>query len=133
MATPMHPLVQPAVHRLDATGISLGRLATRIADLLRGKTEPTFTSHLVHDIRVIVTNAHAVRFTGRKLEQKIYYRHTGYLGHLKEQHLKDLFAKEPDEVIRRAVTGMLPKNRLQKLWLKNLEVWPKEEGAHHGR
>lgn len=107
---------------IDATGKVLGRLATEVAIILRGKHKPTFAPHRIEGDRVIVTNALKVGFTGRKLDQKMYYKHSGYLGHLRSIVLKDLFAKDPADVIVRAVYGMLPNNRLRPELMKRLEV-----------
>lgn len=115
-------------HRLDASDIPLGRLATRVATLLRGKQKPDFVLNLNCGDKVTVLNAAKVKFTGNKLKQKIYYHYTGYPGHIKEQSLESLFGKNPEEVIRRAVTNMLPDNRLRAVWLKQLDV-KKDEGA----
>lgn len=123
----------PTVHRIDATRVPLGRLATKVATLLRGKHKPTFVFHLDIGDAVIITNAQNVALTGQKLLQKAYYHHTGYLGHLKTRRAKDLMVTKPDEVIRLAVAGMLPKNRLRKHWLKRLTIFGGEEGVTHGR
>ncbi|MEK7460874.1 MAG: 50S ribosomal protein L13 [Patescibacteria group bacterium] len=133
MKTNMSPEHVIVTHRLDATGIPLGRLATKIADLLRGKTKPSFVHHLDQGDTVIVINAQALKLTGNKLDQKAYYHHTGYLGHLKTKTTKDLMQTNPGEVIERAVAGMLPKNRLRAVWLKRLTIHAHEEGANHGR
>lgn len=108
---------------IDATDKVLGRLATEVASVLRGKHKPTFAPHRIEGDRVVVTNAAKIGFTGRKLEQKTYYRHTGYIGHLRSIVLKDLFAKDPADVVKRAVYGMLPNNRLRPELMKRLEVF----------
>lgn len=133
MKTNMSPEHIIATHRLDATGIPLGRLATKIADLLRGKTKPSFVPHQDQGDQVIVVNAQALKLTGNKLDQKAYHHHTGYLGHLKTKTAKDLMQTNPGEIIERAVAGMLPKNRLRAVWLKRLTIHAREEGANHGR
>lgn len=120
-----------AVHRLDAAGQPLGRLATKIADLLRGKGKVSFVHHLDSGDGVIIEHASQVVLTGNKLTQKVYQRHTGYLGHLKTVHAADLMQHKPEEVIRRAVLGMLPRNRLRKAWMKRLTIWAQSEGAHN--
>ena len=107
---------------IDATDKILGRLATEIVILLRGKHRPNFIpSKDVGDF-VIVKNIKKVKFTGKKIAQKKYFHHTGYLGHLKEIPLKKLFEKKPAEVLRKAVWGMLPKNRLRKEMIKRLKI-----------
>ena len=133
MKTNMSPPHIIKTHHLDASGIPLGRLATRIADLLRGKTKTSFVLHQDQGDQVIVSNARALVLTGNKLEQKAYHHHTGYLGHLKTKTVKDLMQTNPGEVIERAVSGMLPKNRLRAVWLKRLTVYAGEEGVSHGR
>jgi len=109
---------------LDASGQILGRLATQIATILRGKNKPTFAPHRIEGDRVIVTNAAAIKVSGRKLEQKMYHRHTGYIGNLRTTTLKDLMVTKPEQVIERAVYGMLPNNRLRKELMKRLTVYP---------
>lgn len=120
-------------HRLDATNIPLGRLSTNAANLLRGKDRPDFAPHIDGGHSVVIVNAKNVALTGRKLEQKVYQRHTGWLGNLKTKTAAQMMIEQPDEIVRRAIYGMLPKNRLRKLWLKRLTIWPGEEGAEHGR
>ncbi|MBI3495620.1 50S ribosomal protein L13 [Candidatus Berkelbacteria bacterium] len=114
---------------IDATDQILGKLAVQVANSLRGKNKPTFEKHKVTGESVTVVNAEKVRVTGRKLQDKMYYRHSGYLGHLKQESLGDLLARRPEEVLRRAVTGMLPKNKLRSVWLKNLTV---KKGSANG-
>src|SRR6187200_3678698 len=97
---------------VDAEGKTLGRLATQIADTLRGKGKPAYTPHVDTGDFVIVVNAEKIHVTGNKLDQKIYYRHSGYPGGLRERTLAEQLARRPEEVIRRAVKGMLPKNKL---------------------
>lgn len=108
---------------IDATGMTLGRLATQIATVLKGKHKPIYSPHLDTGDFVIVVNAHKVRVTGRKLDQKIYYRHSGYPGGLKEISLRDQLDRHPDRVIRLAVRGMLPKNRLGRQMIKKLKIY----------
>ena len=111
---------------VDASGKILGRLATQVADLLRGKKKTTFVPHKIVGDKVVVINACKIQVSGNKTEKKIYYHHTGWPGGLKKQTFKELMRKNPAEVIRRAVRGMLPKNRLRKIWLKNLKIYPNE-------
>lgn len=109
-------------HIIDATNKILGRLASQIASLLRGKHKKNF--HPAKDVGdfVIVKNVQRMRVTGKKMEQKKYYRHSGYPGGLKEKSLKTLFLENPAEVLRKAVLGMLPKNKLRKKQIKRLKI-----------
>ena len=109
-------------HTIDATGKALGRLASEIAVLLRGKQKSDFVPYKDTGDFVIVKNIDKIRFTGKKLEQKKYYHHTGYLGSLKAVSLKELFKKNPTEVLRKAVFGMLPKNKLRARIIKRLKI-----------
>jgi large subunit ribosomal protein L13 len=109
-------------HTINAEGQSLGRLATKVALLLRGKEKPEFEHHIDTGDGVIVKNFKKVRITGKKMEQKTYYRHSSYLGGLKSRTLKESFAKEPKEILRKAVWGMLPKNKLRNAQIKRLHV-----------
>lgn len=108
-------------HTIDATDKVLGRLATQIAVLLIGKHKSTFDPSRDEGDIVIVKNADKLKITGKKMEQKKYYRHSGYLGHQKEIPLKRLFKQRPNEVLRRAVNGMLPKTRLRAKQIKRLK------------
>ncbi|HYT72408.1 MAG TPA: 50S ribosomal protein L13 [Gemmatimonadales bacterium] len=105
---------------VDAAGQPLGRLASRVAQILRGKHKPTFTPHLNCGDCVVVVNADKVRFTGRKLEQKRYFRHTGYMGHERFTPAKVLLQKHPERVIEKAVWGMLPKTTLSRQKVKQM-------------
>ncbi|OGY54717.1 MAG: 50S ribosomal protein L13 [Candidatus Wildermuthbacteria bacterium RIFCSPHIGHO2_02_FULL_47_12] len=109
-------------HTIDAKGQSLGRLAAKVALLLRGKAKPGFAHHIDGGDAVVVTNFKSVRITGRKMDQKTYYRHSAYLGGLKSRTLKESFAIEPKEILRKAVWGMLPKNKLRSEQIKRLRV-----------
>lgn len=109
-------------HEIDATDKVLGRVATEIANILRGKNKPSYRPNILCGDRVVVINAKKIILTGKKIEQKIYQHHTGYLGHLKVTTAKELMAKNPAEVLRRAVFGMLPKNKLRDIWMKNLTI-----------
>ena len=115
---------------IDATGVSLGRLATRTADVLRGKHKPTYTPHIDCGDYVIVVNAEKVKLTGNKLEGKIYYDHSGYTGGLRERTAKEMVEKYPVEMIERAVKGMLPKTRLGRQMYKKLFVYAGSEHPH---
>ncbi len=113
---------------VDADGATLGRLATRIATLLRGKHRATFSTHIDTGDPVIVLNASKIKVTGRKLQAKQYVRHSGYPGGLRTESLERLLARRPEEVIRRAVRGMLPQNRLGEQMIRKLHVYA---GADH--
>lgn len=112
---------KPKTHIIDAKGKILGRLASEIAILLRGKHKPNFVPYKDMGDFVIVKNVDKLKFTGKKLEQKKYYRHSGYPGGLKEIPLKKLFQQRPQQVLRKAVWGMLPKNKLRKKQIKRLK------------
>jgi len=113
---------------IDATGVSLGRLATRVADVLRGKHKPTYTPHIDCGDFVIVVNASKVNLTGNKLEDKVYYDHSGYTGGLRERTAKEMKENYPVEMVERAVRGMIPHTRLGRQVIKKLFVY---EGAEH--
>ena len=108
---------------VDATGHTLGRLASEIASILRGKNKPTFTPHIDTGDYVIVVNADKIQVTGKKLDQKIYYNHSDYVGGVKETTLREKMAKKPEDVIYLAVKGMLPKGPLGRQMLKKLHVY----------
>ncbi len=118
---------------VDADGRILGRLATEIADLIRGKRKPQFTSHLDTGDFVVVINAEKIKVTGRKLEQKKYYSHSLYPGGIKEETLKDLLAKKPEEVIKKAVWGMVPKGKLGRALYKKLKVYRGPSHPHEAQ
>lgn len=118
---------------VDASDKILGRLATAVAVRLRGKHKAEFCQHLDGGDFIVVVNAGKVRTTGRKLDQKKYYRHSGWIGGLKETSLRDMLAKKPEEVIRKAVKGMLPKNRLGRAMLKKLKVYAGEAHPHEAQ
>ena len=115
---------------VDADGQTLGRLATRIADTLRGKRKPQYTPHVDTGDFVIVVNAEKIVTTGSKLDQKLYYRHSGYPGGLKSRTLREQLDRRPTEVIRAAVKGMLPKNKLASHQLTKLKVYAGPEHPH---
>ena len=118
---------------VDATGQTLGRLATRVARMLRGKHKPIYSPSLDVGDYVIVVNAEKIHVTGRKLDQKIYYRHTGYPGGLKEITLRNLLQRHPTRVIEHAVRGMLPKSRLGRRMLKKLKVYAGPDHPHEAQ
>jgi large subunit ribosomal protein L13 len=115
---------------VDADGRTLGRLATQIADALRGKRKPTYTPHIDTGDFVIVVNAEKIAVTGNKRAAKMYYRHSGYPGGLKSRSLNDMLERRPEEVIRLAVKGMLPRNRLARKQLTKLKVYAGPEHPH---
>lgn len=118
---------------VDAQGKTLGRLASEIAAILRGKHKPSFSPHVDCGDYVVVINAEKVWVTGLKLDQKVYYRHSGYPGGLKETTLRDQLARFPDRVIESAVKGMLPKNRLGRQVYKKLKVYAGEDHPHQSQ
>lgn len=109
-------------HTIDATGKVLGRLASQIAVLLRGKHKPDFLLNKDTGDFVVIKNADKIKLTGKKTEKKVYYHHTGYLGGLKKIPLKKIYEKDPGEIMRKAVFGMLPKNRLRQAQIKRLKT-----------
>ena len=115
---------------VDASGRTLGRLATEIARRLRGKHKPEFTPHVDTGDYIVVVNAEKIRVTGNKLKDKMYHHHTGYIGNLKSINLEDLLAKSPELVIKKAVKGMLPKNKLGAAMLKKLRVYGGPDHDH---
>jgi len=118
---------------VDAEGRILGRLATEVADLIRGKRKPQFTSHLDTGDFVVVINAEKIKVTGRKLDQKKYYHHSLYPGGIKEITLKDLLATKPEEVIKKAVWGMVPKGKLGRALYKKLKVYRGPSHPHEAQ
>ena len=117
-------------HIVDAQGKVLGRLATKIATVLSGKDKPFYTNHVDGGDFVIVLNAKLVHLTGQKRDQKMYYRHSGYVGGLKEIKAREMLDKHPERVIKLAVKGMLPKNKLGRKIFKNLKVYTGPEHPH---
>jgi large subunit ribosomal protein L13 len=118
---------------VDAQGQTLGRLATQVATILRGKHKPFYTPHVDCGDFVIVVNAEKVRVTGKKLDEKIYYRHSGYPGGLKQVSLRRQLALHPERVIEAAVRGMLPKNRLGRKLFKKLKVYAGPTHPHQAQ
>ena len=115
---------------VDASGMVLGRLASEVAKVLRGKNKPEFTPHVDTGDYVIVINAEKIKVTGKKLDQKVYYHHSGYVGGMKETTLKEMLAKHPERVVELAVQGMLPKGPLGREMLKKLHVYTGPEHPH---
>lgn len=115
---------------IDAQGMVLGRMASEIAKILRGKNKPIFTPNADAGDFVIVVNARGIRLTGKKLEKKIYYRHTDYPGGIRERSAAKMLAEKPEDVIRLAVKGMMPKNRLSRKLVTKLKVYAGPEHPH---
>ena len=115
---------------VDATGYTLGRLASEVAKILRGKNKPIFTPFIDTGDYVIITNADKIKVTGKKLEQKIYYRHSEYVGGMKETTLKEMLNKKPERVVELAVKGMLPKGPLGREMYKKLFVYAGSDHKH---
>ncbi len=123
--------LEHAWHVVDATDVPLGRLASAVAQLIRGKHKPTYTPHMDGGDFVVVINAEKVRLSGRKMDQKRYFSYSGYMGHEKHTPVRDLLAKHPDRVIEKAVFGMLPKTSLARQRLrKKLKVYAGNEHPH---
>ena len=118
---------------VDAEGQVLGRLATRVASILRGKHKTTFTPHLDVGDHVIVVNAEKIHVTGNKRQDKRYYRHSGYPGGLRSRSLEEMLARRPEEVIRLAVKGMLPRNRLARKQLTKLKIYAGPDHPHEAQ
>ena len=118
---------------VDAEGKTLGRLATQIANTLRGKRKPEYTPHCDTGDFVVVVNAAKIRVTGNKLNDKLYYRHSGYPGGLRSRTLSEMLERRPEEVIRLAVKGMLPRNRLARQQLTKLKVYAGPEHPHEAQ
>ena len=118
---------------VDAEGATLGRLASEIAKVLRGKNKPEYTPHIDTGDYVIVVNAEKVKVTGKKLQQKIYYNHSDYVGGMRETTLAELLAKEPEKVIELAVKGMLPKGPMGRDMIKKLHVYAGPEHANQAQ
>lgn len=118
---------------IDATDKTLGRLSAEIASRLRGKHKPEYTPHVDTGDYIIVTNAGKIRVTGRKMQDKMYYRHTGYIGNLKSTNLQDLLAKKPEEAIRLAVKGMMPRNPLGRAMQRKLKIYAGSEHPHEAQ
>lgn len=118
---------------VDAEGVTLGRLASEIAKVLRGKNKPEYTPHIDTGDYVIVVNAEKVKVTGKKLQQKIYYNHSDYVGGMKETTLAELLAKKPEKVIELAVKGMLPKGPMGRDMIKKLHVYAGPEHANQAQ
>lgn len=128
--TPKKEDIEKKWHLVNADGLILGRLATKVATILRGKDKPIFTPHLDLGDFVVVINAEKVRLTGKKLTDKVYYHHTGYPGGLRSITAGKLLNSKPEEVITKAVWGMLPKGRLGRAIIKKLKVYKGSKHPH---
>ncbi|HHF08781.1 MAG: 50S ribosomal protein L13 [Thermotogae bacterium] len=133
LADPQGNRVERKWYLVDATDVPLGRLATRIALILSGKAKPTYTPHVDTGDFVVVVNAEKIRLTGKKLDQKKYYRHSGYPGGIKERSAREMLAKYPERVIKLAVKRMLPKTKLGDKMLKKLKVYAGPEHKHQAQ
>lgn len=118
---------------VDASDKTLGRLATKVADILRGKHKPSFTPHIDTGDFVIIINAEKIKLTGKKWDQKKYYRHSGYPGGIKETTYKELVKKKPELIIEKAVKGMIPHNKLGRQVIKKLKVYAGSEHPHQAQ
>ena len=125
--------VQRKWHLIDAEGKTLGRLSTEIAKLVRGKHKVTFTPHVDGGDYVVIINAEKIEVTGKKRDNKVYRHHTGYIGNLKEINFKKLQEKNPEEIIRLSVRGMLPKNKLRAPMMKRLRIFAGSEHIHQAQ
>ena len=118
---------------VDASGRTLGRLATEIAHRLRGKHKPQYTPHVDTGDYIVVVNAKSIRVTGNKLKDKHYYRYTGYIGNLKSERLEDVLKRAPERALHTAVKGMLPRNPLGRQMLKKLKIYAGPEHTHQAQ
>jgi large subunit ribosomal protein L13 len=118
---------------VDAKDVVLGKLATKVATYLRGKNKPVFTPNVDTGDFIIVINAEKIRLTGKKVTDKVYYHHSGYIGGIKAQTAKELLEKKPETIIEKAVWGMLPKNRLGRAMIKKLKVYRGAEHPHQAQ
>ena len=125
-----HDEVERHWYLVDATNKTLGRLSTEIANRLRGKHKPIYTPHVDTGDYIVVVNASKIRVTGNKMQDKIYYKHTGYIGNMKSMNLETMLKKNPERVIMKSVKGMLPKNKLGNAMLKKLRVFAGSEHNH---
>jgi len=128
--TPKASEIERSWYVVDADGLVLGRMATEVARLLRGKHKPTFTPHLDTGDHVIVVNAAKVVLTSDKADKKLIFRHSGFPGGIKQQTYADLLAKRPEDAVRRTIRGMLPKNRLGRQMLRKLKVYAGPQHPH---
>ena len=115
---------------VDAQNKTLGRLSTAIANRLRGKHKPIYTPHVDTGVYIVVVNASKIRVTGKKMTDKVYYKHTGYIGNLKSENLETMLEKHPEKVLLKSVRGMLPKNKLGRAMIKKLRIFAGSEHTH---
>ena len=125
--------VRPSWYLVNAEGQTLGRLASQIASRLRGKHKPEYTPHVDTGDYIVVVNAEKIHVTGRKLKDKMYYKHTGYIGNLKKESLEHLMQRAPEKALERAVKGMLPRNPLGRQMFKKLRVFSGTEHSHQAQ
>jgi large subunit ribosomal protein L13 len=125
--------IQKKWYVVDASGRTLGRLATVVADTLRGKNKPTYTPTIDTGDFVVIVNADKIVVTGKKAEDKMYYHHTGYPGGIKSESYRHLFARKPEEVVRKAIKGMLPHTKLGAAQLKKLKIYAGAEHPHQAQ
>ena len=125
--------IEPKWYMIDANGEILGRLAVKVATIIRGKNKPTFTPHVDTGDYVVIVNAGKVRLTGNKLKDKIYYRHTGYPGGIRKISAEKLLQKKPEEVLKKAIKGMLPKNSLGRKILKKAKIYASADHPHEAQ
>lgn len=118
---------------IDATNLTVGRLASEVAHILRGKHKPTFTPHMDCGDNVIIINAEKVKFTGNKWSDKIYYRHTNHPGGLKSETASEMLEKHPESILERAIKGMLPKNKLGRQMYRNVYIYAGENHPHEAQ
>jgi large subunit ribosomal protein L13 len=128
--TPRAAEIERRWYIVDANGKTLGRLATQIAHVLRGKHKPAYTPHLDMGDHIVVINADKIRVTGRKAEQKVYYRHTGYPGGIRKTTYEHMLEKHPERILRKAVKGMMPNNVLGRRMFKKLRIYAGDEHRH---
>ena len=128
--TPKEKEIERKWYVVDANNVVLGKLATRVADLLRGKNKPTFTPFLDCGDFVIITNCEKIHLTGKKMTDKKYYKHSGYMGHLTEISAEKLIEKAPTKVVELAISGMLPKNKSRQHYLAKLKLFAGETHPH---
>lgn len=131
--TPKASEIQRAWYVIDADGLVLGRVATEAARILRGKHKPIYSPHIDTGDHVVIVNADKVVVTAGKLESKVFYRHSGYPGGIRQRSLADVMARRPEEAVRRAVRGMLPKNRLGRAQLSKLKVYAGPTHPHQAQ
>jgi large subunit ribosomal protein L13 len=125
--------VERTWYLVDAEGKTLGRLATQIADMLRGKGKPQYTPHVDTGDFVVVVNAEKIAVTGKKLDEKMYYKHSGYPGGLRQRTLREQLDRQPTEVLRKAVKGMLPRNKLARAQIRKLKIYAGPDHPHEAQ